>query len=302
MSVLDAQGLGKRYRRTWALRGCDLRVPEGHVVGLVGPNGAGKSTLLHLAVGLTEPTEGTITVGGGLVPGSEAALNSIGYVAQDAPLYPGLTVEDTLRLVGSLCTDFDEANARARLARIDIPLDRKVGRLSGGQHSQVALAVALARRPKLLLLDEPLARLDPLARHELLAALLAAAAEDGVSILFSTHVISELDRTCDHLVVLANGRVQVEGDVEGLLAAHACLTGPAGSAELLASQLAVMRSTSTGPLATLLARRPLPTPLPDGWQVAPTNLEELILTYLREPDARVLPGPALPSAVSRTPA
>lgn len=292
MSVLEAQGLGKRYGRTWALHECNLRVPEGHVVGLVGPNGAGKSTLLHLAVGLAVPTEGTITVGDDLVPGSEAALDAIGFVAQDSPLYPGLSVDDTLRLVRSLSRGFDEANARGRLDHLGIPLDRKVGRLSGGQHSQVALAVALARRPKLLLLDEPLARLDPLARHEFLGVLMSAVEEDGLSIFFSTHVVSEMDRICDYLVVLAQGRVQVAGDVETLLDGHVVLSGPAASAATVMAQLSVVRADDTGRVATLLVRGPAPAGLPEGWRVESTNLEELILTYLREPDAEVLPGPS----------
>jgi ABC-2 type transport system ATP-binding protein len=291
VNVLETQRLGKRYGRSWALRNCTLAVPAGRVVALVGPNGAGKSTLLHLAVGLTSPTEGRLAVLGRARAGSADALGAIGFVAQDAPLYPHLTVADTVRLAASLSVRFDGADARSRIGRLGIPLERKVGSLSGGQHTQVALAVALARRPELLILDEPVARLDPLARHEFLGTLMAAVAEEGLSVLLSSHVIAELERVCDYLVVLTAGSVQVAGAVDDLVAGHRVLTGAAADADALAARLPVVADRRGTRQARLLAKADEHTPLPPGWQSEPTNLEELVLSYLRAPEATTLPGP-----------
>ena len=292
MNVIEAQGLGKRYGRSWALRDCTLAVPQGRVVALVGPNGAGKTTLLHLAVDLTKQTTGEITVLGGIAPGSDEALNRIGFVAQDTPLYQYLSVADTVRLVENLSARFDAANARARLAELGIPLNRKVGKLSGGQHAQVALAVALARHPDLLILDEPVARLDPLARHEFMGTLMAATVEDGISVLLSSHVVSELERVCDYLVVLAAGRVQVAGDVDDLLDTHQFLTGPTEQAAAIAVTLPVVHERRGERQTSLLVRANAAAPPPPGWQTAGTNLEELVLSYLRAPNAAALPGPS----------
>ena len=291
MSAVEAQSVGKRYGRTWALRDCTIAIPSGRVVALVGPNGAGKSTLLNMAVGLTVPTAGRIAVLDGTEPGSLAALDRIAFVAQDTPLYPNLSVADTLHLVGSLSNRWDEANARQRLADLDIPLRRRVGKLSGGQYAQVALAVALARHPELLILDEPVARLDPLARHDFMAALMAAVADEGLSVLLSSHVVSELERVCDYLVVLSRGQVQVAGDVDELLASHRILTGPASQVDTVASAFDVVRAHSAERQATVLVRITRPTPAPTGWQLNETNLEELVLSYLRAPQASALPGP-----------
>jgi ABC-2 type transport system ATP-binding protein len=261
-------------------------------VALVGPNGAGKTTLLSLAVGLSSPSAGEIRVLDGLIPGSEQALGRIGFVAQDTPLYPYLTVAETLRLVASLSGQFDFANARARLVALDIPLGRRVGQLSGGQHAQVALAAALARHPELLILDEPVARLDPLARHDFMAALMAAVADDGISVLLSSHVVAELERVCDYLVLLAGGRVQVIGDVDDLLASHRLLSGPAADADILTSSLPVISVRRADRQARILARVSEATLLPARWEIHNTNLEEIVLAYLRHPDASSLPGPA----------
>ena len=219
-NLVEASGLGKRYGATWALRECTLAVPAGHVTALVGPNGAGKSTLLNLAVGLTAPTAGTVTVLGGRPPGSPAALDGIAFVAQDAPLYKTLSVADLLHLTRNLTRRFDHAYAQARLAELGIPLRRRAGKLSGGQQAQVALTLALARRPSLLVLDEPVAMLDPIARHDFMATVLAAASADGVSVLLASHVLTELERVAGYLVLLARGRVRLAGAVDDLLAAH----------------------------------------------------------------------------------
>jgi ABC-2 type transport system ATP-binding protein len=293
MNAIEAHGLSKRYRRTFALQGCSLAIPSGRVVALVGPNGAGKTTLLHLAVGLTTATDGTISVLGGLVPGSDDALARIGFVAQDTPLYRNLSVADTVRLVANLSRGFDVANANTRLGTLGIPLKQKVGQLSGGQQAQVALAVALARHPELLVLDEPLARLDPLARYDFMAALMGAVAEEGISVLFSSHVVAELERVCDYLVVLAKGHVQVAGDVEQLLATHRILTGPTAEVPALAASLAVVEERRGERQSSLLVRAPAEAAaLPTGWHAESTHLEELVLSYLRSPAAAALPGPA----------
>jgi ABC-2 type transport system ATP-binding protein len=219
MNVIEASGLGKRYGGTWALRECSLEVPAGHVAALVGPNGAGKTTLLNLAVGLAAPSAGAVTVLGGRPAGSPAALDGIAFVAQDTPLYKTLSVADMIYVTRSLNRRFDRQYAEARLDELGIPLKRKAGKLSGGQQAQLALTLALARRPRLLVLDEPVAMLDPVARHDFMATVLAAAG-GGVSVLLSSHVLTELERVADYLILLARGRVRLAGGVDDLLAAH----------------------------------------------------------------------------------
>jgi ABC-2 type transport system ATP-binding protein len=220
MNVVEANGLGKRYGGTWALRECTLDIPAGQVAALVGPNGAGKSTLLNLVVGLSVPSAGTVAVLGGRPAGSPAALDGIAFVAQDTPLYQTLSVADMIYLTRSLNRRFDQRYARARLDELGIPLKRKAGRLSGGQQAQLALTLALARRPRLLILDEPVAMLDPVARRDFMATVLAAAAAGGVSVLLSSHVLTELERVASYLILLARGQVRLAGEVHGLLAAH----------------------------------------------------------------------------------
>ena len=220
MNVVEASGLGKRYGRTWALRECTLEIPAGRVAALVGPNGAGKTTLLNLAVGLTAPSAGAVTVLGGRRAGARASLDAIAFVAQDTPLYKGLSVADMIYVTRSLNRRFDQPYARARLDELGIPLKRRAGKLSGGQQAQLALTLALARRPQLLVLDEPVAALDPVARHDFMATVLAAAAADGVSVLLSSHVLTELERVASYLVLMSRGRVQLAGEVDELLAAH----------------------------------------------------------------------------------
>jgi len=238
MNVIEASGLGKRYGNTWALRECTLAIPAGHVAALVGPNGAGKTTLLNLAVGLAEPSAGSVTVLGGHPAGSPAALDGIAFVAQDTPLYKNLSVADMLHLTRNLNRRFDQGYARTRLAELGIALRRKAGRLSGGQQAQLALTLALARRPRLLVLDEPVAMLDPVARHDFMATVLAAASADGVSVLLSSHVLTELERVASYLILLRGGRVRLAGEVGDLLAAHA-----RASMEELA--MAYLRETQT---------------------------------------------------------
>ncbi|MGO9784102.1 MAG: ATP-binding cassette domain-containing protein [Streptosporangiaceae bacterium] len=291
MNVIEASGLGKRYGSTWALRECTLAIPAGHVAALVGPNGAGKTTLLNLAVGLAEPSAGAVTVLGGRPAGSPAALDGIAFVAQDTPVYKNLSVADMLHLTRNLNRRFDQASAEARLAELGIPPNRKAGKLSGGQQAQLALTLALARRPRLLLLDEPMAMLDPIARHDFMATVLTAAADDGVSVLLSSHVLAELERVADYLIMLSQGRVQVAGEVDGLLASHRVLTGPAAEADQYAER-PVVHVRRGGAQAHLLVRATADDPVPPGWEAHPVGLEELALAYLREPGAAALPGPA----------
>jgi ABC-2 type transport system ATP-binding protein len=291
MNVIETSGLGKRYGSTWALRECSLAIPAGHVVALVGPNGAGKTTLLNLAVGLSAPTAGKLTVLGGRDAGSPAALDGIAFVAQDTPLYKNLSAGDMLHLTRNLNRCFDQRYAESRLAELSIPLKRKAGKLSGGQQAQLALTLALARRPRLLVLDEPVAMLDPIARHDFMASVLTAMADDGVSVLLSSHALAELERVADYLVLLSQGRVQVAGEVDDLLACHRLLTGPATEADRYA-QRPVVHARRGEAQAHLLVRATADDPVPPGWEAHPVGLEELALAYLREPGSAALPGPA----------
>src|SRR5690242_6655844 len=284
MNVIEASGLGKRYGGTWALRECSLAIPAGHVAALVGPNGAGKTTLLNLAVGLAAPSAGGVTVLGGLPAGSPEALDGIAFVAQDTPVYRNLSAAAMLHLTRNLNRRFDQSYARARLNELGISLNRKAGRLSGGQQAQLALTLALARRPRLLVLDEPVAMLDPIARHDFMAAVLSAAADDGVSVLLSSHALAELERVADYLILLSRGRVQVAGDVDDLLAGHRVLTGPAR--DVAGQRLDVVHRRCGAAQAHLLVRTRTPAdPVPPGWEAHPVGLEELALAYLREPAA-----------------
>jgi ABC-2 type transport system ATP-binding protein len=293
MNVIEANDLGKRYGSTWALRECTLAVPDGHVVALVGPNGAGKTTLLNLAVGLTDPTAGAVSVLGHMRPGSLAALDAIAFVAQDAPLYKNLSVADMLHLTRNLNRHFDQRYAEARLGELDIPLQRKAGNLSGGQQAQLALTLALARRPRLLVLDEPMAMLDPLARHDFMATVMTAMVEDGVSVVLSSHVLIELERVADYLILVSRGRVQVAGEVDDLVAHHRMLTGPAAEVDRFTERLGVVHAWRGEAQAHLLVRTNGSTDaVPSGWEEHPVSLEELTLAYLREPGASALPGPA----------
>ena len=293
MNIIEARGLGKRYGGSWALRECTLAIPAGHVAALVGPNGAGKTTLLNLAVGLATPSAGNITVLGGRPAGSPAALDGIAFVAQDTPLYKNLSVADMLHLTRNLNRRFDDGFANARLNELAIPRERKTGNLSGGQQTQVALTLALARHPKLLVLDEPMAMLDPLARHDFMAAVMTAVADDGVSVVLSSHVLAELERVADYLVLLSGGSVQVAGEVDDLLASHRVLTGPATEAGACAERLNVVHARRGEAQAHLLVRTNGATAsTPHGWDTHPVSLEELTLAYLREPGTAALPGPA----------
>jgi len=290
-TAIEARGVGKRYGRTWALRDCSLRLPAGRVAALVGPNGAGKSTLLHLAVGLLRPDSGEIRVLDQAPDGGSAVRAEIGFVAQDTPLYPDFTAADLITMGGKLNRSWDAAFARTRLAQLNMPMDRPVGKLSGGQRAQVALALALAKRPRLLLLDEPVASLDPLARREFLQALMGAVAEEGTTVLLSSHLLGDLERVCDYLMVLQDGQVQVLGAVDDLLAEHRVLIGPHRGDASVAGVATVVRQSHTDKQSTLLVRTNGPIHDP-AWQVHDVTLEDLVLAYLANAAAGSLPGPA----------
>ena len=292
MNVIDSSGLSKCFGSTWALRDCTLAIPAGHVAALVGPNGAGKSTLLNLAVGLAAPSAGGVTVLGGRPAGSPAALDGIGFVAQDMPLYKNLSAADLFHMTRNLNWRFDQQYAERRLGELGIPLKRKAGKMSGGQQAQLALTLALARRPQLLVLDEPMAMLDPVARHDFMATVMTAMVDDGVSVVLSSHVLAELERVADYLVLLSGGSVQVAGEVDELLTAHRVLTGPVADADRYAGQWDVVHAKRGGAQAHLLVRASADDPVPPGWEAHPVGLEELALAYLREPGAAALPGPA----------
>ena len=279
--ALTAFQLGRRYGRSWALCDCSFEVPPGAVAALIGPNGAGKTTLIEIAVGLLQPSEGRISVFGEPVRGeSRALLSRVGFVAQEAPLYRSFTVEDMLNVGRHLNPHWDDSLARDRLRRLSIPLDRTCGRLSGGQQAQVALTLAVAKRPELLILDEPVARLDPLARREFLESLMEIVAGGDLTVLLSSHVISDLERVSDHLVVLSEGTILLTGATERLLAEHLVLSGPREDIARLAQRCTVVDARTSERQMTLLVRRP-ESLMDPSITVSGIDLEELVLAYLR---------------------
>ncbi len=291
-NALDATHLTKRYGHTWALRDCSVTVPTARIAALVGPNGAGKTTLLHLAVGLLKPTSGEIAVFGHS-PISEPldVLRRTGFVAQDHPLYRGFTIAETLHTCRVLNAEWDDAFARARLDHLSIPLNRGIGQLSGGQQAQVALVLALAKQPDLLLLDEPLASLDPLARRNFLRVTLDAATERGTTVLLSSHIISDLERACDYLIVLTGGGVRLMGDIETIVAEHKFLISSATTIDAVAHQHTIIEAVHMPRQTMLLVR--LNGPLFDtSWDVQPASLEDIVLAYFGQA-AENKPSPAI---------
>ncbi len=287
-AVLEARGLGKRYRRTQALADCTLSIPAGRVAGLVGPNGAGKTTLLHLATGLLEPTSGTIEVLGGRPASGPAQLARVGFVAQDAPVYAGLSVADHLRLGERMNPGWDAGLARDRIRRLGLDTAKKAGKMSGGQRAQLALTLAVAKRPELLLLDEPVASLDPLARREFLQSLMESTADQQASVVLSSHLVTDLERVCDYVIVLVASRMRVAGEVDRLLAAHHLLTGPRRDPAALPGDWEVISASHTDRQSTLLVRTDGPVHDP-AWTVSQVSLEDLVLAYMRQ-DSGPEPG------------
>ena len=289
---IEATALSRRFGAMWALRECSLRLPSGRVIGLVGPNGAGKTTLLRIAMGLDQPTDGRIQVLGWNPQKSPTlVLPRVGFVAQDRPLYRRFKVRDLLEFGRFLNPRWDSQLARTRIELHSIPLDRTLSQLSGGQQAQVALTLVLAKRPELLLLDEPVSGLDPLARTEFLQDLMAAVAEQGLTVVLSSHIVSELERTCDYLVILCGGQVQVAGEIDQLLNGHRILIGPRTD---VGKDPTVIKASHSERQTTLLVRR-------DGhgidprWEEQQVSLEELVLAYMARPEAGAMPAPELVS-------
>jgi ABC-2 type transport system ATP-binding protein len=281
ITALDARGLGKRYGQRWALRDFTLGIPAGRVTGLVGPNGAGKTTLLNLAVGLLEPTAGTIEVLGGRPAAGPAQLAKVGFVAQGMPTYAGLSVADHLRLGARLNPGWDAALARDRIGRLGLDPAQKAGKMSGGQRAQLALTLGIAKRPGLLILDEPVASLDPLARREFLQDLMEAVAEQELSVILSSHLVADLERVCDHLIVLAEARVLLAGDVDELQAGHHRLIGARRDPASLPGGQHVIQASHTDRQSTMIVRTGGPV-LDPAWTVEQLSLEDLVLAYMSQ--------------------
>jgi ABC-2 type transport system ATP-binding protein len=283
--VLRADGLTKFYGRRRALTDCTLGIPAGRVVGLVGPNGAGKSTLLQLACGLLSPTSGTIEVLGGRPNSGPAQVAKVGFVAQDTPTYAGLSIADHLKFGAHLNPGWDAGAAERRSAALGLDPAQRAGKLSGGQRAQLALTLAVAKRPQLLILDEPVASLDPLARREFLQSLMEFTAEQETSVILSSHLIADLERTCDYLIVLTAGRVQVAGDVDDLVGTHHRLTGARCDPATLPGGWELVYAAHTTKQSTLVVRSTAPIDDP-AWIVEPLSLEDLVLAYMTEAAGR----------------
>jgi len=283
-SAIEAFGLGRKYRRGWALQDCSFRLPAGRICGLVGPNGAGKTTLMGITANLLAPTTGVLRVFGS-VPESAEAGRRTAFLAQEKPLFRRFTVAETLRLGRELNPGWDQKAAEDIVRAGNVPFDAKVGTLSGGQRSRVAFALAFGKRPDLLLLDEPMSDLDPLVRHELMGTVMAEAAEHGTTVLMSSHMLSELEDVCDYLLVVAGGGLRLAGEVDELLAAHTLITGAhpgEGTPPALAGHT-IVESRTSGRQVTALIRPQ--GPLHGDWHTDTPRLEELLLAYLRSQQA-----------------
>jgi ABC-2 type transport system ATP-binding protein len=277
--ALEAFELGKRYRRREVLDGCSFQIPAGRICALVGPNGAGKSTLLTLAAGLLAPSRGRVEVFGSRA-GAQDTRPMVGFLPQDRPLYPQLSVDEHLRLGFELNPRWSWA--AAELALGEIPGDARVETLSGGQRARLALALVLGKQPDLLLLDEPMAQLDPLARHEVTSVIMADAAERGTTVVISSHVLSELEPVCDHLIMIDAGRIRLAADTEELIGCHTVVTAVRGDGGEMPRELklhSVIDARIGGRSITALIRPG--ALLPDDWIAAVPTLEEVVLGYMR---------------------
>jgi ABC-2 type transport system ATP-binding protein len=282
-------GLGKRFRGKWALRDCSVLLPEGSVCGLVGANGAGKTTLLRLLIGLSRPSVGSVDVLGEAPSDTPEFLSQVGYLGQDMPLYRRWTADDHLRMGAHLNPSWDDAASRDRLRSVGVPLDQRIGTLSGGQRAQVALGIALGKRPRLLLLDEPVAALDPLARREFLATLVAAVADGDLTVILSSHLVTDLERVCDYVVALAASRTVLADDLETVLATHRLLRGPRRDTAAVEREHTVLRREQTAREVSLWVR--LNGPLHDpSWQVDTLDLEDVVLAYLGQAGTATTPA------------
>lgn len=278
-SVLTATNLQKSYQGKLALKNCSINVPAGAVVALVGPNGAGKTTLLDIIAGLLPPTSGEVRLFENVIPGSLESLQRVSFVAQNSPLYKNMAVIDAVRITKSLNVTFDREYALIRLEKLRIPLKRRIGKLSGGQQAQVALTLAIARRPDLLLLDEPLSSLDSLARQQFLSELMTSVATTSMSVIFSSHSISELEKVCDYLILIVEGEVQLCDSLDRIIESHrmiACAPGELddySDIEIIERKLGTRFSTHLIRVTNLLSHSAL--------ESHPSTLENIVLAYLR---------------------
>jgi ABC-2 type transport system ATP-binding protein len=275
--VLEARALGRRFGRRWALRDCTVAIPAGAVVGLAGPNGAGKSTLLDLAVALLAPTSGEVRTLGVDPVREPEVLARVGYVAQDAPLYRSFTIGETLEFARATNPAWDETVVE-ELVR-ELPLERRVASLSAGDRARLALCLALGKRPSLVLLDEPFARLDPLAAREFLQLLMDGVADSKATVVIASHVIADIERVSDHIVLLSDGRVRLQGGVDFLLSSHRLLSGARRPLGRIAGVEEIVRQTFSGRQMTLLARVKGRVSDP-SWSVDEIGLEDLLLAYM----------------------
>jgi ABC-2 type transport system ATP-binding protein len=282
--AIQTRGLSKRYRRVTALSDATITVPEGRISALIGPNGAGKTTLLRLLAGLAKPTGGEVAVLGSQPSQNPAFLAGIGFLAQEIPLYRRFTAADHIGIGAHLNAHWDGGSVRQRLESLGVPLDQRVGTLSGGQRAQLALALTLAKRPQLLLLDEPVAALDPLARRQFLAHLAEAVAGGGLTVVLSSHLIADLERICDHLIMLAASRVQLCGDIDTLLAEHQVLVGPAKDTTAIERDHTLVQAVRTARQTTMLIRRNGPV-IDPAYETSDVGLEELVLGYMGQQSA-----------------
>ena len=289
--AVQTSGLGKCFGSLWALRDCTLAVPVGRVAAVIGPNGAGKTTLLRLLVGLASPSAGTASLLGRVPGQDEDFLADVGYLAQEVPLYKRLSAQEHLEFGARLNRRWDEPRARARLAALHVPLDRPVATLSGGQRAQVGLGLALAKQPKVLLLDEPVAALDPLARRDFLAELTGAVADaDGeLTVVLSSHLVHDIEQVCDYLVLLGSAQAQLCDEMEHVLAQHRILTGPRRRAGERNAGFDVIKATHTASQSRLLVRTHGPV-LDPAWDVEEVGVEDVVLAYMSR-DEPAEPGP-----------
>ena len=279
--ALETVGLAKRFGRKWGLRDCTLTIPAGRVAALVGPNGAGKSTLLRMAAGLSRPTSGSINVLGD-VPGHEnaALLKRVGYLDQERPLYRGFRVAEMLRFGEGTNPTWDMESAHSYVEQLGISLRDRVDSLSGGQRAQVALTMSLAKQPDLLLLDEPAAALDPVAREDLLRLLMRQVAERDTTVVLSTHALGDVGSICDYLVILSNSKVVLADDLEFVAESHRFLRTDSTSPPAMPEGVTVIDTRTSNRDVTLLVRMTLPL-VDETWQVSEPTLDEIIMAYLR---------------------
>ncbi|MDH2902401.1 MAG: ABC transporter ATP-binding protein [Actinomycetota bacterium] len=279
--VIETNALAKRFGRTWGLRDCTLSIPAGKVAALVGPNGAGKSTLLRMAAGLSRPTSGQIKILGGVPSAGDASLlKRVGYLDQERPLYKGFRVDEMFRFGAGTNPTWDMTTAHAYVDQLGISLRDRVDKLSGGQQAQVALTMCLAKQPELLILDEPAAELDPVAREDLLRLLMREVAERGTNVVLSTHALGDVGSICDYLVIMSHSTIVLADDLDFVVESHRFLSATSSNAPALPEGVTVIDTRTSSRDVTHLARMTLPL-VDETWRITEPTLDEIIMAYLR---------------------